>query len=247
MTGIGVLAGMGPRSTAPFIDLLVTACQEQLGCQQDDDFPPMHILSWPTPFRVYGEGSDYDDSMRAAIAAGFQRLLSTETCLDVICMPCNSAHAYVSAKGPNRPPGVDWVGIVEATLAYLPAGERDVVLWATPGTVRSGIYQAGLNQAFNSAVTEQQQPSVSALITSVKEGNIAAASASVCSLVAQLTQSPTSCEATPTVIVACTDINPALLAAGATKAGPCLLKLETVLLVDSAACLAAAVVSRVQM
>ena len=39
----------------------------------------------------------------------------------------------------------------------------------------------------------------------------------------------------------------ALLAAGATKAGPCLLKLETVLLVDSAACLAAAVVSRVQM
>ena len=54
---IGVLAGMGPRSTSPFIDALVTACQMELGCKDDIDFPPIMILSWPTPFRLDGNPS----------------------------------------------------------------------------------------------------------------------------------------------------------------------------------------------
>ncbi|WBV23599.1 MULTISPECIES: hypothetical protein [Pantoea] len=36
---IGVLAGMGPRSTAPFIDMLVTDCQVGYGAKYDLDFP----------------------------------------------------------------------------------------------------------------------------------------------------------------------------------------------------------------
>jgi len=36
---IGVLAGMGPRSTAPFIDMLVTDCQVGDGAKYDLDFP----------------------------------------------------------------------------------------------------------------------------------------------------------------------------------------------------------------
>jgi len=28
---IGILAGMGPRSTAPFVDMLVDECQRQYG------------------------------------------------------------------------------------------------------------------------------------------------------------------------------------------------------------------------
>ena len=47
---IGILAGMGPRSTAPFVDLVVSECRNQYGARHDIDFPPMMILSWPTPF-----------------------------------------------------------------------------------------------------------------------------------------------------------------------------------------------------
>lgn len=32
---IGILAGMGPRSTAPFIDLVVNECQLQYGAKYD--------------------------------------------------------------------------------------------------------------------------------------------------------------------------------------------------------------------
>lgn len=47
---IGVLAGMGPRSTAPFIDMIISSCQKLYGAKYDIDFPLIHILSLPTPF-----------------------------------------------------------------------------------------------------------------------------------------------------------------------------------------------------
>lgn len=49
---LGVLAGMGPRSTAPFIDMLVDECQKQYGARFDIDYPKMHIISLPTPFSL---------------------------------------------------------------------------------------------------------------------------------------------------------------------------------------------------
>jgi aspartate racemase len=49
---IGILAGMGPRSTAPFIDAVVDQCQVIYGASLDEEFPKMMILSLPTPFYV---------------------------------------------------------------------------------------------------------------------------------------------------------------------------------------------------
>ena len=48
---IGILAGMGPRSTAPFVDLVVTECQRLYGAKYDDEFPAMWIYALPSPFR----------------------------------------------------------------------------------------------------------------------------------------------------------------------------------------------------
>jgi hypothetical protein len=36
---IGILAGMGPRSTGPFVDRVVAECQLQYGARHDIDFP----------------------------------------------------------------------------------------------------------------------------------------------------------------------------------------------------------------
>ena len=49
---IGILAGMGPRSTAPFVDMVVDECQRQYGARYDIDFPPMQIYALPTPFYI---------------------------------------------------------------------------------------------------------------------------------------------------------------------------------------------------
>ena len=47
---IGILAGMGPKSTGPFVDTVVAKCQTIYGAKHDIDFPHMMIYSCPTPF-----------------------------------------------------------------------------------------------------------------------------------------------------------------------------------------------------
>ena len=47
---VGILAGMGPRSTGPFLDLVVTACQQLYGARHDIDFPRLMVCSQPAPF-----------------------------------------------------------------------------------------------------------------------------------------------------------------------------------------------------
>lgn len=47
---IGILAGMGPKSTGPFVDKVVDECQKIYGAIHDMDFPHMMIYSCPTPF-----------------------------------------------------------------------------------------------------------------------------------------------------------------------------------------------------
>ena len=47
---IGILAGMGARSTAPFLEAVVDESQLQLGARHEIDYPPMVIFSWPIPY-----------------------------------------------------------------------------------------------------------------------------------------------------------------------------------------------------
>lgn len=49
---IGLLAGMGVRSTAPFLELVIEECQRQYGASHQPDYPQMMVLSWPTPFWI---------------------------------------------------------------------------------------------------------------------------------------------------------------------------------------------------
>ena len=68
---IGILAGMGPRSTAPFVDRMIDLCQSKYNAVLDDEFPPMMIHSCPTPYRIKG---DLDDSaMIQSILSGIKK------------------------------------------------------------------------------------------------------------------------------------------------------------------------------
>lgn len=110
---IGVLAGMGPRSTAPFIDLLVTECQRQYGARHDVDFPPMLIYSLPTPF--YLDRPLDHEAVARSIEAGLRDLESTG--VPFIAMPCNSAHLYfLRLKAAVSAPLLDMVALSAAAL-----------------------------------------------------------------------------------------------------------------------------------
>ena len=90
---IGILAGMGPRSTAPFVDAVVTECQIQYGARLDEDFAPMLIYALPTPF--YVDRPIDHARMQEVVAGGLRRLEHAGA--DFIVMPCNSAHIYYDA------------------------------------------------------------------------------------------------------------------------------------------------------
>src|SRR5436853_4421194 len=87
---IGILAGMGPRSTAPFVDMVVTECQKQYGARHVADFPHMLIYSLPAPF--YSDRPVDHEVAQVIVREGLQRLQGMG--VDFIAMPCNSAHAY---------------------------------------------------------------------------------------------------------------------------------------------------------
>ena len=112
---IGILAGMGPRSTAPFVDLVVDECQRQYGARDDIDFPPMLIYSLPTPF--YIDRPIDHAALEATIRAGLRKLEGSGVAF--IAMPCNSAHIYFERLAPSI--HIPLLNMVDLALGALPA------------------------------------------------------------------------------------------------------------------------------
>lgn len=216
---IGILAGMGPRSTAPFVDLVVSECQAQYGARYDDEFPAMMIYSLPTPF--YVDRPIDHAALRAAIAAGLRRLAGTGVAL--IAMPCNTAHIYFGDLAAATE--VPLLNMVELGLRALPADARRVALLATRPTAAARVYQDALERAGHTVYLDAAlQARVDDLIQAIKTAaDRDAAIQRWRDLLAHL-----AAEGVDAALLACTDLN----AVSAVGASP-------VRLIDATACLAA--------
>jgi len=219
---IGILAGMGPRSTAPFVALVVGECQRQYGAIYDDEFPPMMIYSLPTPF--YVDRPIDHAALRSAIEAGLRRLASTGVAL--IAMPCNTAHIYFDALAAAI--DVPLLNMVDLALLALPADAGRVALLATRPTAAARIYQDALERAGRAIyLKETLQAQVDRLIQTIKTMPDRQAAIELWrELLAALIA-----EGIDTALLACTDLNAVSAAVDAPLA-----------LVDATACLAAATV-----
>jgi aspartate racemase len=221
---IGILAGMGPRSTAPFLEAVYDQCQLQYGAKYDIDYPPLLVYSLPTPF--YLDRPLDHAALQTAILAGLRQLESAGVSL--IAMPCNTAHRYFEPL--QRAIGVPLLNIVAEALRDLPSGPRRVALLATPSTLEAGVYQAGLAAAGHPWLHEPEwQERVTALIGMIKAR---AERAAILEAWRGLTAAVRGAGA-DTAILACTDLSP--------------LKPETpsgLLALDSGEALAKAVIAR---
>jgi aspartate racemase len=219
---IGILAGMGPRSTAPFIDLVVGECQRQYGATYDDEFPPMMIYALPTPF--YVDRPIEHAALRAAIVAGLRRLAGTGVAL--IAMPCNTAHIYFDELAATI--DVPLLNMVDLALRALPDDTGRVALLATRPTTAARVYQDALERAGRAVyLNETLQAQVDRLIQTIKTAPDRQAAIELWrDLLAAL-----AANGLDTALLACTDLN----AVSAAVSAP----LE---LVDATACLAAATV-----
>lgn len=195
---VGVLAGMGPRSTAPFVEMLVDECQRQYGARFDEEFPRMMIYSLPVPFRV---DAPFDaERLRAVVCAGLRRLAATGVAF--VAMPCNTVHVfYEELRGCL---GVPLLNMIDETLAAVPPAAERVALLATRTTADAGLYQRGAERAGLELVTPGGwQTRVDALIKTIKTSpDRAEAQRMWDGLVADAARA-----GADTVLLGCTDLN----------------------------------------
>jgi aspartate racemase len=159
---IGILAGMGPHSTAPFLELVLAECQAQYGARHDIDFPPIQVLSWPVPF--FADRPVDEREVEEATRRGLERLAATG--VGFIGIACNTAHAFFPEL--ERSVSVPLLDMVALTADAAPAEPTRIALVAARPTVESGIYQRALEARGHTVLTPPWQDTVDQLIDATR-------------------------------------------------------------------------------
>ncbi len=225
---IGILAGMGPRATAPFVDLVIDKCQEIYSAKYDLDFPHMLIYSLPTPFYV-----DCDIDHKAARKTIGEGLKKLEDCgVSFIAMPCNSAHAYYGDLAAQI--NIPLLNMISETAKALQTKTsktpQRIVILAAEMTLESGLYQRALVEVGAEIIDNRPwQNQVNQLILAIKNF---ASRVELQERWKELNNTLNK-QRLDTILVACTDLNAIDLNIG--SAAP---------LIDAGACLAEATVRR---
>ncbi|MGS0891513.1 aspartate/glutamate racemase family protein [Burkholderia stagnalis] len=166
MALIGVLGGMGPLATVDFMHRVIGLTRA--GC--DQEHLPMIVANLTrTPDRSRAIVSGGPDPL-PALLDGVDLL--NRCGVDVIAIPCNSAHHWYAPLRERSAAPI--LHIVDASVAALPGGVRRVALLATGGTLVSGFYQAALRaRGFEPVMPGAgAQRDISACIAAVKAGRI---------------------------------------------------------------------------
>ncbi|MBU5439207.1 amino acid racemase [Tissierella sp. MSJ-40] len=160
---IGVLAGMGPRSTSTFLELVLDQCQIQYNAKYDIDYPPIMIYSLPTPF--YLDRPINHEEMKKTIITGLKHLESTG--VSCIAMPCNSAHIYFNEL--EKSLNVPLLNIVDETIKKV-GSNRKTTIFATESTFDSNLYQKGILNSNNQFIFKSDwQKRINIIIQMIKE------------------------------------------------------------------------------
>ena len=195
---IGLLAGMGARSTGPFLDFVIEECQAQLDVRHEADYPPMVVFSWPIPY-YFDRELDHAD-LQETIARGLEWLESTG--VDFIAMPCNSAHVYYESLVERVT--VPFINMIDAAVDAVSHEEGPVALLATRSTRDSGLYQRALEaQGLDVRCSEDMQARLDGILGRIREvSDLAEPRARFGELLADLSE-----EGARNGLIACTDLN----------------------------------------
>ena len=135
MIVIGILSGMGPKSTSPFIDNVIKNCQELYNAKDDIEFPHIMIYSCPTPFYLDKPINHYE--MENAIIEGAKKLENTG--VNFIAIPCNTAHVYFDQISKSL--SIPLLNMIDETINTISTKSKKVAILGTVSTIESNIYQ----------------------------------------------------------------------------------------------------------
>lgn len=220
MKTIGILAGMGPRSTSPFLELVLDECQKQYGAKYDIDYPHILIYSLPTPFYIDRE---IDEKMlKNSIEEGLKKLAGSG--VDFIAMPCNSAHKYFDSLSHSI--GIPLLNIIDETIENI-KDSNYITVFATETTISSGIYQKGIvNKGYKFVLEDSWQLQINEIIQMIKAKDNYQLVQNEWNKLLNVVKS----KGVDTIISACTDLNVIIE------------DIEDIRIIDSSACLAQAAI-----
>lgn len=178
---------MGPAAGADFVRLFVHACDEYLKHHRlpvvDQAYPEHWLAQLPVPDRTAAIAAPDNAAISPLepLAKGLGQLQALGA--TSVAIACNTAH-YWHAALQQRCPGVRLLHIVEEVVAALrqpddaggPANQ--VLLLATQGTYRSGLYDGALAQAgitVHKPTPEEREQLMRGIFDGVKRGDMAVA------------------------------------------------------------------------
>jgi aspartate racemase len=203
---LGVLGGMGPLATADFFAKLVAVTP----AARDEEHVPVVLASLPDiPPRVpaiLGHG----ESPLPALIDARDRLLAAGASL--LAMPCNTAHHWFDALAQCPVPMLHIADAAVGALREAVAAPAAIGLVATRGTLHSGFYERRLALAGYSLIEPSEgelSRTIEPAIAAVKSGAVRAGGEGF-----QQAARALAARGARAVILACTEVPPALAAAG---------------------------------
>ena len=165
---LGILAGMGPYSTAPFLNHVLDACKRLYGAKSDLDFPHIIIYSLPTPY--HPEDKTYHKSVIESLETGINSLIKAGA--EMIAVPCNSVHRYYNEM--QEISSVPVLNIIDETVAKIKCSDTPIFIMGTQTTIEAGLYQLKLQDqpiSWNEAL----QNKVDSLVSNFKANGVSSA------------------------------------------------------------------------
>jgi len=162
----GIIGGMGPQATVDLFQKVV------LNTKSNSDNNHIHI--------VIDNNVDIPDRTKSILnnsnlplkymSESAKKLESIGA--DFLAMPCNTAHYFYDQL--QETVNVPIINMIEETAKYLKnRGEKDLLLLATTGTIKTGIYQKIFNKFDLNIITpneEFQKEVMSSIYDFVKKG-----------------------------------------------------------------------------
>ena len=209
---IGILGGMGPLATVDFLSKLV----ERTPASCDQDHVPVVVYSVPQIPERSASILHGGESPLPAMLAGIRTLERAGA--DAIAIACNTAHFWYDDLA--RECRVPLLHIADSACAALGSDVAKVGLLGTTGTLAAGFYQQRLAARGYTCLTsgdDEQARWVMPGIGLVKAGDLPAAGALLQQALASLFE-----RGAQRVILACTEIPPALQRVAAPQLRRCI-------------------------
>jgi len=196
---LGILGGMGVRSTSPFLEMVLDEIDLAWAPKSDFDYPPMTILSWPAPM-ILGQPLDHQ-AVFESVLEGCKRLRNSGATL--LAMPCNTTHRYHAQLQASL--DIPLLNMVTLAADSLPMQPTKVTLIGTQWTVDARIYQKALGDRGHTWIDPNPwRADIDRAILSVKNGgDLTGAKADWNALLDRIHET-----GVEIAILACTDLNP---------------------------------------